>query len=401
MRPSDIANATLSPTWARTWLAWGMGIFFAAFLLLPDHLLNNIFYVFALPPSLFFLYRQRADIVRSKEGLAIVILLLYLASSSYWADNGALSSFIQSIKHIIYLACFLTGVSALYSDEKNFWRFIQCVLIAACVGFAVNLWSLINTHGLNGRLAGLVGPSNSVDLGVAYGLAALLAAACYINEQRLRWLSAILFLVLVSALLLTQTRVAISAFCAALGVLLLYNLRQREGVILLIAVTSLMIAGVAFGHFDRFQRALDTSAGIFARISIWQEIFETVREKSLIFGMGQNSPIALSVEELSRRPFKTTHNLYMGTFYFGGVIALILMMGTLLYSFAAAYKWARLTKNMVPLSLLAYAALASLAHGTELLNHPVDVWFFWWLPVGIALHVAKEMKTASTQLVPP
>src|SRR5690606_14659727 len=384
------------------WFILGFSLFLAAFYTMPGgKILSNFYYVCALPPALYFLIKTKGNIFKSGLGVAVLLLLLYLVTSTSWTENSSGKDIFQSLKHVLYLICFLSGIALLYRYPHRFWPVMRIMLLGACIGLAINAWEWFSLFQGQGRLSGIVGPRNSVDLGVAYGFAAVLAAASFQADHRQRWLSALLFFILAGGLLLTQTRVAIVAFALALLVLIMFRIRNREGIILAATAVIIMGAGLALGQFDRFQVALDEVAGIQARISIWEKMFQIVQDKSILLGMGLRTPLEIEVLQLSARPFSTAHNLYVGTFFFDGVIALELMISMLAICLIKSCKWAKTAGDSVPFSLLIYAAVASLAHGTELLSRPNDVWFFWWISVALTLSVTAQNKRLPSERATP
>ncbi len=391
MNPSSTHR--FSRPFVEGWLVVGLCIFMAAFYVLPPgKMLNNVYYALALPPALFLIIKEREVFSGSFIGATILLLLAYVSVSTWWGDNASLKQWLHSLKHFFYVICFIFAISYLYRRPNDFWLVLRIVLLAACIGGGINVWEWYFEGHAHGRLAGKVAPQNSVDLGVAYGFAALLAVSAFFMDHRFRWLHAVFSVLLIIALFMTQTRVAIVAFVVSVLPFFILPSFRRQAFVMGALLLSMIIIGVYSGYFERFTLALSGASGIQARVWIWEEVFRMVKEQSILWGAGLNTPTEFYVPKLKRTPFTTTHNLFVGTFFIGGAIALLLVATLLFQAFWGAIKKILGAANPLPFSLLVYAVLASLAHGTRIIGQPSDVWMFWWLPIGVALAVVVSQR---------
>src|SRR5690606_13248794 len=122
-------------TCIRTWFILGFSIFLAAFYTTSGgKLLSNIYYVCTLPPALYRLIKTIGNIFKSGLGGSVLLFLLYLVTSTYWTENSSSKDIFQSLKHLLYLICFLSGIALLYRHPHRFWQVMRIMLIGACIG---------------------------------------------------------------------------------------------------------------------------------------------------------------------------------------------------------------------------------------------------------------------------
>jgi hypothetical protein len=178
--------------------------------------------------------------------------------------------------------------------------------------------------------------------------------------------------VLISLILLTQSRTAVVATCVAL--LALAGYRAIGAVAIVLAASwALLAANTALWE----SRVLTLSF----RPGIWQQVLAEM-PGDWLFGKGYLlDPRVHAYGKL----FSHAHNGYLATLRDGGALGLLLLLGLLGLALVWAGRlWARRGERIY-LALLLFGMTAIVMDFDRLLVHPKELWLFFWLPLALVM----------------
>lgn len=381
---------------------YALAVFVAGFYLLPPGKLhNNIYYAFVLLPGLALLWRERK---RIQLGTPLFILLAYLsytALSSLWStpdrqEPGA------SFKYAFYVfMLFVLLALVIHQDDKLRTRFLRITYLAASIAAIINIILWYSEHPINSRLYGALGINECIGLGVSYGFAALLAYSDLATCQKRYEVasSGFALIILLSAILLTQSRLALGC---AIGSILIISLFQRNKRIAIIATVAALVIGVAFiiepsllsRHTRLIDKALDDQN--IARLHIWMSLLDKM-DGSWLFGHGLNTQLNNYVAELGNRKYVTAHNVYIGQIFLSGFVGLTLLLALGANCLLSSFRLLSNHNISVGIAATAFAALCMMGQYTYLLDHPNETWINILIPLAFALSfsLVKPIKPSS------
>ena len=87
---------------------------------------------------------------------------------------------------------------------------------------------------------------------------------------------------------------------------------------------------------------------------------------------------------------KHAHSIYFATFFYGGIIGLILLLSLLAASFGALFRMGAGQKVILAVTTLLYSVIVLIFDGDRLLEKVDFMWVVFWLP--IALGLAATLK---------
>lgn len=341
---------------------------------------------YLLAASMALSFSRWNDVFRAGLTWVIVALLGYLCLSSFWSEPfswrqtlGILGRGLLVFTFVVAMAeCQLRGGVQLWLGRT-----------LAVVGFAAAVAAMI-VHGVeppaDGRLSGLGQLDNPVVVGLVFGAvlillveivisdpvrswrymavagAATVGVAIYLSDSRNAWISAFIgLLVLVCSSRIRDPQRFVAAFLALLVVL---------------AVILLAMLGNESG------RDLLLPRGESFRLEIWAEVFERVKSTAPLFGLGIATPDYVTVGDLT---FSHPHNMYLATYFQGGVLAFSLFVLLIVSSLSHLFADYTERSAKLALGLMTMALTSYLFDGHELIDKVGETWFLFWLPIGISL----------------
>jgi O-antigen ligase len=367
---------------------YSLFVFLAGFYLLPPGKLhNNIFYAGVALPGLFLIWHCRQQIRLNIPLLSLLVFLIYSALSSSWSitekqDPGT------ALKYSLYTALLFIVIGLALQKQQLGKILIKIIYFSATLSAIINSIIWYSDHPLNSRLYGNIGINECIGLGVSYGLAAVLAFYNMLTEKTKAHILAAsaAFLVLLAAVLLTQSRLAFGCTIAALVILCI--LVKNKRVLLFatlaaatIAITFLFYPELFSRHSKLIDQALNTQNA--PRFFIWKSLIGNMTD-NWIFGHGLDSPLNNYVPELGRE-FVTAHSVYIGHLFLTGIIGLTLLINLILQSLLGSIYQAKEHKYYLPLALTGFGSLCMVGQYTHLLDHPNEIWINILIPFALVL----------------
>ncbi len=183
--------------------------------------------------------------------------------------------------------------------------------------------------------------------------------------------------VLMTAIVLSGTRVVWLALGFAVGIaagiqVKRYALPVFFSVIALVGLLALFITG-----WDELSRR-----ALSFRPEIWQEFLARTLAANIWIGVGSGSDASWVTEV---ETFKHAHSIFMSTFYYGGVLGLVLLLGMLACCCQQLRASAASPLRSLAIALLAFGVTLGLFDGDAILTKIDQQWWLVWFPVALAL----------------
>ncbi len=314
--------------------------------------------------------------------LSAVVFLFFLAASAAWASGEETILLLSG--YGVLIISFLIGIQ--YCAERIpafLTRFqiilVSCATLSALISLQLH-FALPDYQPLNEpRLFGFGRLGNPVISAVSYGFAVVCAVNLAMHAKRGLTHALVLaaVVVLMTAIVLSGTRVVWLALGFAVGIAAgiqakRYALPVFFGVFALVGLLALFITG-----WDELSRR-----ALSFRPEIWHEYFSRTIDTNLLFGLGSGtgSKWLTDVET-----FKHAHSVFVSTFYYGGLVALILLLTLLgLCTFRLLNAASSSTRDL-GISTLVFGITVGLFDGDTLLTKIDQQWWLVWFPVALVL----------------
>ncbi|HSH28778.1 MAG TPA: O-antigen ligase family protein [Thiohalobacter sp.] len=360
--------------------------------------MKKIFLVAVFVPVLMFSCRSCGRLIESPALLAAAVLVVWANISAFWSAGFDWRLYGDLASYSVFLLTFLALSSRLAEEETaGIHSLAGALTVVAAVSATVSIIYWYQTHEFPwSRLVGFgpqVNPNTSV---VIYAWMALAGVMLAIRETRLfvRVLLASCTIMLLVAVLLTQSNTGILA-CAVALMLLLFLLVKEGGAGRY--VLALIVLGVAAGIYALHSFGLTgdgVDSGLVSRQLRWFAIMEYVSQAPILGnGYLKDALIAYGPQGGMENH---AHNAFLGIARDGGLIGLLLflvMFGVWLRQGMALF---REKGYVAPLVFWLHAFVYMLAEIDQVIGKPSYIWVFFWLPLaytaGMYSHILNERR---------
>ncbi|MCE0847484.1 O-antigen ligase family protein [Buttiauxella sp. A2-C1_F] len=335
--------------------------------------------------TLIFSHKTRITFINDQpylKGLIFpLIFLIYFSLSNLWSNNpGNISS---TLKHALYLLTFI----CLYRQMEKL-GYKKYVMGAVYIGMTLlSIFTLVmvdkTTLAVNRLdIAFPWAPDNVIDLG-GYMAIGIFCGLIFIRETGKNWLY-LLIPILLTSLLLTQSRGPLIAFIAAFILLFIINPRYtKQHIFYGLGIISIVIVVVFLTNFsaifiDRLESLYQQS---FIRFGIWQNALELAKQK-LVWGWGfdQNLTFINSIGQ----NISTTHTIYLASLLKGGLIGFSILMMVIGYGLLQVPKHIRVN-HKIEGSIFIFSLIYYMSQGMFIIGNPQEFWFLFWFPLSVIL----------------
>ena len=367
-------------------------LFLSAFYWLEDAKPHKLIFYTMLVVFAFTAFRHKLQLTFWREALGktLIAYFLYQILSLSWSPIFSGEEFGEVVRKSALTLGFVLVIATSLREMSQEWFFkaitilVGIAAISACLTMA---WGDVPSMPM-GRIIGYGRALNANQAGTLYGLILIPALWLLLEaKQERRLLPALCWMLLLGALLLTQSRGAWLAALAGQGLLLLLQpaiSRKNLLYIFITALAAVLIAGIGIDWTSIIER-MDGY-----RLFIWQHALGDGWSQSPLTGLGYRTPFSLTLPY--GETIYQTHSIYVAALYQGGVLGL----GVLLAVFVMASKrlWQSRAKAeaRLMLALLANAALFGAVDYDILLVNSALQWPLFWLPIGGAIAVAMRSK---------
>ncbi|MBO6702615.1 MAG: O-antigen ligase family protein [Pseudomonadales bacterium] len=340
----------------------------------------------AILPLLFLFPEQFRRLDLPLIGLA-ALFLAYLGLSVSWSESG--ESVTKHLGYVLLVLGFSLSVAIVLTRFRWSLYWLCLIIILAAV---INCGYSLYLHHMNPEYQPLPEPrlfalgrlSNPVISALSYGFVVILCA--YMVMTRERMIAKVVFaeiaLLFIGGIVLTWTRAVWPALAAALiiGILLNYPGNRKKQ---LIAI-SVVCGGIVLVVLASLGPELLMKRAFSFRPEIWSEFVSRAFASNALIGVGLTSD---SVFHLTGEPepFKHPHSLFVSTFFYGGLIGLILYIALLALAFRRVMLFESHPIKVLAGMLLTFGVVATLVDGNEVLVKVNYVWLLIWFPIGLLM----------------
>jgi O-antigen ligase len=324
--------------------------------------------------------------------IAIATLLAYFSLSPLWADNGNLSLTLLYLGYAILIVAFLGSIVLLQLHYVEFVRFLVWLTVLAAVVSATYSIQLHYAYPefqplREDRLFALGRLHNPVVGGLSYGIAMVMTLHLAIQGRSSndRFLALFCLLILLVAVVLTNTRSLWVGLSAAVMYAIGVHLPTSRGLKILVAAMLLaVICGIVIGSMG-WDELLKRSTSF--RPEIWQGLITRALDNNWLIGGGITADSSLAYGVFN---FQHAHSVYVATFYYGGLFGLTLLAALLYVCFGSLIRSEQSDLQTLAALLLVYSVVVIFFDGDRFLTKVDYLWVVFWLPIAIVLIVDRE-----------
>ena len=362
---------------------------------------SNFYYISVAFPFVILILMKKVDLrplFSSRTFLLIILYLVYMFCTLFWADSLGLSDLSKYGRRVLYVLIFVSVTIHLTQWYPNF---LQRLLMLLCwTAVIVAIVTIIFFYRQNpfpeNRLHGYGLLWHTFYASSLYGIIILACIYLQMSQTSVGMRLFYLGLVLVSFfyMLLAQSRIALFSLVGAMiawQLLAWLLLKQEKGTyrkMPLIVFLVIVVASTAFFIlYPEFFGQKFLSGYSLSRLQLWGKILEQVKDAPW-FGHGLTAdPRAEYVPgEILVHP----HSVWVGTLFYGGIVGLLLFIAVLVSAFWQGFGSVKQSINSVAACMVLYGALCIVPNGNMLIHHPKPFWLFFWFP--LALVVASEIR---------
>lgn len=311
--------------------------------------------------------------------ILIIQLFLYFSFSNLW--DGTITETLSTIKHSCYLIMFIILTSLTLQSNKRHIAMISIIFGVTCLSLFTIITDASTVIFLRKVSFFNPGPNNVIDL-AGYCSIAILFSIILSRESQC---GSYLFLSIIPCimLLMTQSRGSILSLILVLLITMhwrmptIYTLGISILLIITICIVSLMtpLGKLIIIRFENLYSEL------WLRFSIWHYAFTELSNNPWI-GYGFNHD--LNFFNYKNSYITTTHSVYVGTLYKGGVIGFslfLLLIGFCLYYAIRTYK----SGHRIEISIFLFMLFFISFQGMFIIGNPRETWILFWIPLATVI----------------
>ncbi|MCF6781800.1 O-antigen ligase family protein [Stutzerimonas stutzeri] len=303
-------------------------------------------------------------------------------------NKGSVGQPWRWIRLVLYVWLYIYAISLVMQD-RQLWRGLLLAVVCTASIFAwLSLFQAlyVEQRGFGFRSFRLDswGGHNMADFrnpivsALYFGVMAIIALYLFLYESGWRkWLSFQAFLAALLYCYFTYSRGVWGGVLAGALICLLFSLRFRNFLLLLVGSAPLMGGALLFLH-----KAGGIDASYRDEI-FWQWWLKL--DTFLVFGAGAGADPEICIKSL-RRCFNQAHSLYLQFFYEYGLLGLFLLLSLIFVLLLNGWRY-RFKREFAPLGLglMAFVIVVSIANYYVIFLRPGVFWIIFWLPVAILI----------------
>jgi len=395
------------PTFEKSWTIYALlyfGLIFSGFFWAVTDVHRDILYIGGIVGVIFSIVgackkKLVIDFGFVKQPLFILaaLFLSYSTLTILWSDPDSSARVVKFLKNFFILPLFLFLYVASLQANKNLYR----VLVTVFLGSAAlsGLYILLNHYVLNEmpsmRLRGVGRVENPIALGLMCSIAALFLLfpdkSFYdvLKKPVVRIIGILLFL---TVLFLCLSRGPILAFGTTFFILLVLNKKYWTAVGLFLVGLCIIGGFIISADWSNTNFLERGSSG---RLSAWIQGVDQIQEKPL-FGHGVATKMTYQVPYMNHITTAShVHNIYLSHFIQGGVIGVLLLLGTFGFALKNAWNLKRNYHYNSVFSIMLITAILGVVDFGGFHTSMGTTWFVFWMPIAFLLaHYALLNKSS-------
>ena len=341
-------------------------------------------YLLAL--AMLFTVRQWNDVFQVRLLWLILALLGYLTLSSFWSTPFEMRDFLSVLTRAVLIFFFVVAFAeAQQRGQLRRWL-ARALAVVGSLATAAAIVVYVVTDPADGRLNGLGQLDTNVIAALVFGVVLIFVFDVVMTDASRAWrrMAMLAALVIVPAIVLTDSRTAIVSGVIGCGVFLLaHRVRDPQRFVAGVIALAVILAGILAGLIASEEtRDVLLPRGDSFRPGIWAVAVDRIADGHVWFGLGIATPDNVTVDETE---FLHPHNMYLSVAYQGGLLGLTLLVVLVLWVLNELRRNYADRDAKLALGVLGVALPAYLLDGHELLDKVGSTWFLFWLPVAVAL----------------
>lgn len=368
-------------------------VFMLGFFIFPsDKVLHRVFiFLILLPFSLWVIQLGCHHKALFKHPLLyfMLVYLLYTALSGFWTVPQEVSmSWFRPFTRSVYIIVFCVMVAWVASSAPKFFQQLLTALVfsAAIVALlGIIYWWMSYGGDFSKRLFGITRAEHAIQGTASFAVIFILSLIRFSNAKTLLEKTAYVFAAGICFLfvILAQTRGVLIAMGAAS--LLFFIFKRDFKPLFIFGIIILLVLALSFYWVDWSTLGDRLTRSMPYRMEIWQ----TVLNEALMRPWFGHGFIHDSNVHIQGDTFHHAHNIYVSTFFFGGLVGVVLYGAMVLCALYYAYLNRFEEKYFFAGLVLIFASVAMLSDIGRVIDRPNDLWFYFWFPIGIILSTSR------------
>lgn len=343
------------------------------FIPISSNLQNNLFYLAVLLP--FLLIVEKSFLFRIAASRIVVLTIFYtfyLVVRTFFYTPGSLADAFDYLRYLFSFGCFFIICVALF-EQSDFRLKLNYVALWALFWGCCGIVYFYHDHGFGERLQLFASTDHLIIAACLY--AAISIFALFPPRNSSKMLITTVGVLLFVCVALSGSR---GPLLATVMALLAGHLRAGRKWVLIFPL--ILVAGVWISHYSglfAIDRIVEMSSGY--RLDIWGHILEEIwQSRQWLFG---NSLLAEEIVTIGTKNFDHAHSGYLGTFFYGGLIGLLLLIATVVIAGRHVWVTGKNGNHSLKTALWVFALLIIATDSHKLLDTPGPLWLYFWIPM--------------------
>lgn len=348
-----------------------------SFILLPKLVpIRSLYYLIIAVPCLiiFPIHFARVKVVLQNLW-PVVAIGAFFALSDIWGGGPGFEAGAKAFRHLFALLVFIMAIMLVEKPYDLFNKLLPLLVAAASINVILSSILFYADNPFSMRLHGFSEFRYSTILAALYGWSFLISAYLFLNvtSHSKKALYAFQCILLLGGILLTETKTPVIALSIA-AIYYAFSLGKKR--LAASAIVCLAIASVIPFLWKDVEAVRFIT--IIYRFELWKLLLSQL-DSHWLLGWGKGAPQGW---DIMGHHHDHSHNVYVGTLYFHGIVGLLMILAAL---FTLYRKAANDSNNILPLTLIAYMLSSFLVDIQELFVPPGILWLLLWFPVSTVL----------------
>lgn len=338
--------------------------------------------------------RGWSPLLASRLFWAVVALLAYLVTTSFWSASWGSREVLSEVVRALLVLTFVIAVAECLSVD---WFGPRMTRVLGLFGGAAALVAIVMFYlepPPDDRLAGLGQLDTHIEAALVFAVAGVCAMASMRRGDHALGLHLASFVVLIYAVVLSDSRTAmVSLWLGAYAYLLsrlVRSARRYMAGMFIGLLTMAVIAMLAYWWIPGVDGLLFPRGDSF-RLGTWRELLSRIWSGGPWFGLGILTPGSVVIDGYT---IMHPHNIYVAVLHQGGLVGLVLLAAVVLSTvWSLLIHYERLEAKLA-LAIFAVGLSGFLLDGVTLVDKIGWTWFIFWLPVAIALGLSNRVNLA-------
>lgn len=383
-----------------------MTIWLAGFFLSPTGKQHYQFFILSVVLSAFWLIAtQKIHYKSFFQSKVLVAGLLYAALfliSIAWSNDAGFAEKSKDIKTFLYLIFFgIVFLFALNGQSERLSKLVNIIILAAVVSLVINLTLFygIKAEPVSARFSGMGRLWNPLWAAAMYGATALAILAILLEKFHqlkplLRAGLIIAFVMMILAVVLTQSRTPIAAVIL-LSFVMLMTSKLSLTIKLGISLFAILSALFAFLYFLPLIEQ-NIARGQSYRLDLWAGFIERAKEH-LLFGHGGGSTVPISSPVEMVDGWYHYHSTYIASLVEMGLVGVFLHLLIIVTTVSAAWKMRDIFNVKVAAIIFIYTCILGITFGHGILTRMNTQWLIFWMPLLVIGMYEMQRRNATVR----